>query len=165
MLTDNVPQHEKPLAVAGLTSYRYRGPYGYVMIGARDYQDALNEARRSLTEGDVTIENLQVWDGNQYVDVTGPGSGDARWSRRPVFRLGNRRNNMSTVYIAFDKATDENLRKVRDLLDHEAMYNPNWSGAEFEIVLDDYTWIESRDEYAGTALLGQINRILNGEDE
>lgn len=75
---EEVPQHEKPLAGDGLTSYRYRGPYGYVMIGARDHQDALNEARRSLTEGDATIDNLQVWDGNQYVDVTGPGSGDAR---------------------------------------------------------------------------------------
>lgn len=72
---------------------------------------------------------------------------------------------MTTVYIAFDKATDENISKVQALLDQEAMHNPDWSGAEFEIVQDDYTWIEARDEYAGTALLGQINRILNGEDE
>lgn len=75
---EEAPQQEKPLAGEGLTSYRYRGPYGYVMIGARDHQDALNEARRSLTEGDATIDNLQVWDGEQYVDVTGPESGDAR---------------------------------------------------------------------------------------
>lgn len=85
---EEVPQHEKPLAGDGLTSYRYRGPYGYVMIGARDHQDALNEARRSLTEGDATIDNLQVWDGNQYVDVTGPESGEAvmEWSNSPPAR-------------------------------------------------------------------------------
>lgn len=68
---------------------------------------------------------------------------------------------MTTIYIDFDKATDENISKVRALLDREAMYNPNWNGAEFEIVQDDYTWIETQDEYAGMALLGQINYILN----
>jgi hypothetical protein len=28
--------HNKPLAAAGLTSYRYKGRYGWIMIGARD---------------------------------------------------------------------------------------------------------------------------------
>lgn len=72
---------------------------------------------------------------------------------------------MNTVYIAFDQATDENIGRVRALLDQEAMHNPNWSGAEFEVALDDHTWIDTRNEYAGAALLGRIHRILNGEDD
>lgn len=57
---------DRPLADKGLTSYRYRGRYGWVMIGARDNQDALNEAKRSVG-GPVSIDNLEAWDGNRYV--------------------------------------------------------------------------------------------------
>lgn len=56
---------DKPLAAAGLISYRYRGRYGWVMIGARDDADALREARRSV-EGAVTRDRLQRWDGERY---------------------------------------------------------------------------------------------------
>lgn len=38
-----------PMAAAGLTSYRYVGRYGFVMIGAKDSADALREASRSIT--------------------------------------------------------------------------------------------------------------------
>lgn len=55
----------RPLAVAGLRSYRYRGPYGWVMIGATDDADALKQAQRSVTEV-VIIENLQTWNGVCY---------------------------------------------------------------------------------------------------
>lgn len=58
---------DRPLAIAGLTSYRYRGRYGFVMIGAKDTADALAQARRS-TSG-VVIENLEIWDGGAYVTV------------------------------------------------------------------------------------------------
>lgn len=58
---------EKPCASHGLTSYRYKGRYGFIMIGATDDTDALSEARRS-TQG-VIIENLQIWDGSQYKGV------------------------------------------------------------------------------------------------
>lgn len=57
--------HDLPLAAAGLTSYRYRSRLGYVMIGATDNEDALREARRSVT-GEVLTENLEVWSGTQY---------------------------------------------------------------------------------------------------
>ena len=60
--------HNKPLAAAGLTSYRYKGPFGYIMIGAKDNADALREARRS-TEGDAKPENLEVWNGSEYTPV------------------------------------------------------------------------------------------------
>lgn len=58
---------DKPLAAPGLCSYRYRGPHDWIMIGARDDEDALSEARRSLSRGDALISHLQKWDGERYV--------------------------------------------------------------------------------------------------
>lgn len=55
--------------MAGLTSYRYRGRYGYIMIGANDDDDAEREARRSTVN--VTTEFLERWDGERYVPVVG----------------------------------------------------------------------------------------------
>ena len=63
---------DKPLAAHGLTSYRYKGLYDWVMIGAHDDDDALNEANRSLATPTATIENLQVFKGGEYVDVFVP---------------------------------------------------------------------------------------------
>lgn len=61
--------HDRPMAAAGLTSYRYdNGVYGWVMIGARDHEDALREAERSIT-GIAIIDNLQIWNGTEYVPV------------------------------------------------------------------------------------------------
>lgn len=60
--------HDKPVAAHGLTSYRYKGRYGWIMIGAKDDNDALREAQRS-TSDKVTMENLQVWKGSQYEQV------------------------------------------------------------------------------------------------
>lgn len=63
--------HEKPCAAPGLTSYRYRGAYGWVMIGAKNQHDALREAARSLSGGPATLDNLQVWDllAGEFVNV------------------------------------------------------------------------------------------------
>lgn len=60
--------HNKPLASKGLKSYRYKGRYGYIMIGATDSQDALREASRS-TESDITIDNLEAWDYSKYMYI------------------------------------------------------------------------------------------------
>ena len=62
---------DKPMAAHGLTSYRYKGRYGWIMIGAKDDNDALNEAQRS-TSDKVTMNNLQIWNGTNYqpVEVT-----------------------------------------------------------------------------------------------
>jgi hypothetical protein len=54
----------KPMAAHGLTSYRYKGRYGWIMIGARDTKDALSEANRSTVN--VVIDNLEVWNGEKY---------------------------------------------------------------------------------------------------
>lgn len=58
--SEKVRYYNKPVAAKGLTSYRYEGPYGFIMIGARDVKDALSEAKRSTSK--VDIKNLQVWD-------------------------------------------------------------------------------------------------------
>ena len=56
------PMTDRPLAVKGLVSYRYRGPFGWIMIGAKDDSDALNEARRSLEEPDkAEKKSLHRW--------------------------------------------------------------------------------------------------------
>ena len=66
---DHDPIWDRPCAVAGLTSYRYRGRYGYIMIGATSDEDAEREARRSTVN--VTTEFLERWDGERYVPVMG----------------------------------------------------------------------------------------------
>ena len=59
---------DKPMAAQGLTSYRYRGRYGWIMIGAKDDNDALREAQRS-TSDKVIIDNLQIWKESQYENL------------------------------------------------------------------------------------------------
>ena len=46
---------DRPCAAAGLVSYRYNGPFGFIMIG-----DAMNEANRSLTGTPATAANLEI---------------------------------------------------------------------------------------------------------
>jgi hypothetical protein len=58
---------DQPMAEPGLTSYRLKTRYGYVMIGATDTLDALKQALRSTP--DVRVEHLEIWDGEQYVAV------------------------------------------------------------------------------------------------
>lgn len=59
---------DRPLAVAGLTSYRYTGRYGFVMIGAKNTEDALSEAARSI-DGKPDIANLEIWSDTGYIPV------------------------------------------------------------------------------------------------
>jgi hypothetical protein len=59
---------DRPMAAPGLKSYRYRGRYGWIMIGAKDDRDALREASRSTGER-TSREHLETWNGNEYVPV------------------------------------------------------------------------------------------------
>ena len=63
-------QWNKPLAMPGFISYRYRGPFGWIMASAHDTEGALREVARSR---DATIDksNLQIYDyeKKQYVDI------------------------------------------------------------------------------------------------
>jgi hypothetical protein len=53
--------HDLPCADSGLDSWRYPSPYGgWIMIGARDNVDALNEASRSIY-GAPDPEKLERW--------------------------------------------------------------------------------------------------------
>ncbi|KAB2699345.1 hypothetical protein DEA98_10000 [Brucella pseudogrignonensis] len=56
-----------PLAAPGLISFRCRSPFGWIMIGAHDPDDAMNQARRSSDS--ANRETLQVWNGSRYVPV------------------------------------------------------------------------------------------------
>jgi hypothetical protein len=61
--------HDKPLAAPGLISYRCKGRYGWIMIGARSDVDALSEARRSWEH--ASSDMLERWAGSSYVPVHG----------------------------------------------------------------------------------------------
>ena len=62
---------DKPLAIEGLTSYRYRGRYNYIMIGASNTLCALSEANRSLYSDDAVVSKLEIWneEQNKYIPV------------------------------------------------------------------------------------------------
>jgi len=59
--------YNKPMAAYGLTSYRIKGRYGFIMIGARDHDDAWSEALRSSKY--IERKNLEIWTGSQYEPI------------------------------------------------------------------------------------------------
>lgn len=59
----------RPCAAHGLKSFRYRGPWGFIMIGAASIRGALSEAARSLSQGKPTRDRLEQWDGEKYVPI------------------------------------------------------------------------------------------------
>ena len=58
---------DRPLAAEGLTSYRCRSAYGWIMIGAASHDDALVQARRSAEA--AKFEELEIWNGDKYVPL------------------------------------------------------------------------------------------------
>lgn len=60
--------YDKQFAAHGLISYRYKGHYGFIMIGAKDDTDAINQAKRSSSYP-VSIDKLEVWKGGKYQPV------------------------------------------------------------------------------------------------
>ena len=63
--------HDKPMASNGLISYRYRGRYGWIMIGASTDTDALAQAQLSTSDpaSKVTNDRLERWNGQHYIGV------------------------------------------------------------------------------------------------
>lgn len=64
-----IPFYERPCAAQGLISFRYRHRRQWVMIGATDVADALNEARRSIEPATPDPAHLQQWCNNRYIPV------------------------------------------------------------------------------------------------
>lgn len=64
---------DKPCAIDGLNSFRYRGNCGWIMIGATDQNDALHQALISLSHGEATLNRLERWCilSNCYIPVDG----------------------------------------------------------------------------------------------
>lgn len=56
------------MAAPGLISYRCKGRYGWIMIGAHDHADAMREARRS--DPTARAENLEIWTDAGYRSLT-----------------------------------------------------------------------------------------------
>jgi hypothetical protein len=62
---------DRPLAAAPFTSYRYKGRYGFVHIGAHDVPGALREAERSIT-GAADPARLEIWSAPALAFVPAP---------------------------------------------------------------------------------------------
>lgn len=64
----------RPLAAEGYDSYRYKGAFGWIMIGANSNAEALGQARLSISDPKAvpSLENLQRWNGSDYVACQGP---------------------------------------------------------------------------------------------
>ena len=61
----NIPITDRPLSCPPNQSYRLKGAFGWIMIGASDAEDAYRQALRSSPS--ARREDLQVWDGARYV--------------------------------------------------------------------------------------------------
>lgn len=73
--------HTRPCAAAGFESYRCRGRFGWIMIGALDDEHALSEARRSWSGAEM--KHIERWDGERYVPVIAPIEDEVRDTSGP----------------------------------------------------------------------------------
>lgn len=138
---------DRPMAAPGLSSYRLRSPYGsYIMIGARDHDDAMREAARSTPNPDRAA--LEIWDGSRYVKVFGAGrrshatkkSSEANDSRVVVFGEPG----SPPLYVSPWMTKAQADREVRQ---HRAM-NTKRGHDDYEVVLEPRWMVEEREEYA-----------------
>lgn len=72
---------------------------------------------------------------------------------------------MINIHLA-RSVPDAVVEKIQEHLDWEIWHNPNYSGAEFHILRDDYTYISNAaDEIAAGMLMIEINHIIDPADE
>jgi hypothetical protein len=57
------------------------------------------------------------------------------------------------------------VARVQALLNETALRDPNWNGAEFEIVRDDYTCIPADESYNAAALLNRIQAVIQSRND
>jgi hypothetical protein len=63
------------------------------------------------------------------------------------------------------EVSPEALARVEALLDKTALWDPNWSGADFTIQRDDYTCLPDSNTLKGAQLLNNIQRAILGLPE
>lgn len=65
---------------------------------------------------------------------------------------------MPTVYIGFDVSQAAEAR-IAEMLHHEKLHNPDWSGADLRLERDEQTYVDGGDELAATQLLSKVMGI------
>lgn len=58
----DTPISERPCALPGRDSYRAKGPFGWVMMGARN----ASQARRMASSAGADPSTLELWEGDHY---------------------------------------------------------------------------------------------------
>lgn len=66
--------------------------------------------------------------------------------------------NTTTIKLAYEHKAHRTA--IEALAELKSLHDPNWSGTEFRVELDDFTCIEDCDEIAGAALLAEINDLV-----
>ena len=117
----NPDNSNKPMAAQGLISYRYKGRYGFIMIGARDDKDALSEAKRSTRDA-VSLENLEVWNGKKYEPVARKTNPDKSKPRAYVKRASQ---TTGRPPVKGTKAGNRLITRRKKALSAPAGYFPN----------------------------------------
>jgi hypothetical protein len=70
---------------------------------------------------------------------------------------------MTTIVIPHEASKDA-VKRVRKILNEEALRNPNWNGADFRIRRGDFLDVRGRDEIASTVLYGKIAAAIDGRE-
>lgn len=68
--------------------------------------------------------------------------------------------------IFIQKEKKSSIPSIKYFLSDQALNNCNFADVDYEILIGEYTYIEDCDaigEYEATAILGSINRIIEGD--
>lgn len=80
------PPHDQAMAAEGLTSYRCKSRFGWIMIGATDNDDAWRQALRSSRS--ARLEDLEKWNGTAYAPVMVPQPVQQQQAKGPNTKAG-----------------------------------------------------------------------------
>lgn len=155
----------RPLAAHGLTSYRYRGEYNWIMIGALDNEDALREAQRSTSQK-VELGKLQVWNGKQYVPASSwiaPKPTRAKVQSRPSPSAGSQapvatRHRIVPGFVWTTLDGTEVLAKH-----HSPRGNVNYVGVQDKNGFYSVVRLEPRAVVRRNLRVGEIGEVINEE--
>jgi cobalamin biosynthesis Co2+ chelatase CbiK len=62
---------ERPSAAPGKTAYRYRYGFGWIMVDAKDQDDALKKVGVATCDEDYVpnLKHLEIWNGTEYEKI------------------------------------------------------------------------------------------------